>query len=235
MSRLRASLRHDARLQARSQLYTLGLGAAIVLGVLVRATVPGEHLGRALPVVFMLGIGGTTYMFGASMVLFDRAQGTLDALRVSPLLAREYLLAKMVTLTAFALVESAVIYLVAGGAGRVDPLPLVAGATVLGASLTALGLGQVASHPSVTSFLVPDGLVTSLVAQLPVAHALGLGPSWLWYLVPTQAPFRLMLGAVDPLEGPDAAYVAAMSLALLGGSTMYAIRRSRTRLGLRHR
>jgi fluoroquinolone transport system permease protein len=130
---LRATLRLDVRLQARSRLYVIGLFVAVLLGLALRALVPPEHVGRGLAAFYVLGLGGTTFMFGASMLLLERGEGTLAALRTTPLTPRDYVASKVLTLTGFALVESAVVF---GLAARdLPPRPglLVLGALVLGA------------------------------------------------------------------------------------------------------
>lgn len=220
--RFSSTLGLDVRQQGRSQLYVVGFGVALAMGLMGRFLIPASWLGRALPIFYLLGIGGTTYMFGASMVLLDKTEGTLDALRVTPLRVEEYLGSKALSLTSFALLESGVVYLVAGGWEAVTPLPLFAGAAVLGSSLTCMGMGQVASHDSVTSFLVPGAVFVSLVVQLPVFYALDIGPSVLWYCTPTQGPMLLMLAGSESLTCLQWVYAVLVSLALMTGSYAYA-------------
>lgn len=215
-------VRLDTRLQARSQLYAIGLFMAFATGVFVRLVIPETLMGRALPVFYLLAIGGTTYMFGASMVLFDKSQGTLDALRVSPLSTEIYLASKVLTLTGFALVESTVVAVVAGAWGHVALVPLFGGAAVLAVGLTLVGLGQVAAHDSVTSFLMPGAVGVSLVSQLPAFWVLGVGPALLWWLIPTQGPLRIMLSGALPLSGTEAGGAAASCVVLVGGGWLYA-------------
>ena len=81
----------------------------------------------------------------------------------SPLAAREYIVSKALTLSAFALVEAAIVVLVAGRAELESPILLVLGVLVLGACYTLVGVGQVAPYRSVTSFLFPGAVVVSLV------------------------------------------------------------------------
>ena len=52
-------------------------------------------------------------MFVASLVLLEKSEGTLQALRAAPLPTRTYLLSKVVSLTTFAIIESLVTYIVA--------------------------------------------------------------------------------------------------------------------------
>lgn len=212
----------DIRLQARSQLYAVGIFMSGLTGVLARLVVPAESFARVLPVFYLLAIGGTTYMFGASMVLFEKSQGTLEALRVSPLTSSRYLMSKVLTLTAFALLECMIVAFVAGAIGRVSFGPLLLGILILAVGLTLVGLGQVARHDSVTSFLMPGAVGVSLVSQLPAFWVLGVGPSWLWWLIPTQGPLRIMLAGELPLSIPEGWLTVLNSAVLVAGGWVYA-------------
>lgn len=212
--RLIATLALDVRVQAQSRLYAIGIFAAVLLGLgarwLLHATGdPERYVGPALAAFYLLGLGGTTMMFGASTLLMEKSQGTLLALRVSPLTRTDYVTSKLLTLSGFAAVESFVIYLGAGGWG-VAPLPLLGGIVMLGVMYTYLGLGLASPHESVTSFLFPWTLLVSIVAQLPFFFVLGVGPEGLWYFIPTQAAVLLMLSATQSLEWWQWVYVVVV-------------------------
>ncbi|CAN0598147.1 unnamed protein product, partial [Laminaria digitata] len=96
-----AQLRLDVRLQARSRLYVIGIVVSVMLGALGRFLIGPQHAAQAVPILYLLGLGGTTYIYGATMVLLERSEGTLLALRVSPLSEKTYLLSKLINLTAF--------------------------------------------------------------------------------------------------------------------------------------
>ncbi len=234
--RLAASLALDVRLQAQSKLYAIGLFAAVLLGLGTRwmlsvSESPEAYMTPALAAFYVLGVGGTTYMFGAATILMEKGEGTLHALRVSPLRQREYVLSKIITLTAFATVESAVIYFIAGGLG-VSPLPLLAGVLMLGVLYTLIGLGQSAGHDSMTSFLFPWAVLVSLIIQLPALYIVDIGPPWLWHLIPTQAPILVMLSGAQPLSVGQWIYVALMGIGSITLAALWCRARFRRHLGL---
>jgi fluoroquinolone transport system permease protein len=232
VNRLRAALGLDVRLQARSRLYHIGLFVAVVMGLAVRFYVPERALGRGLAVFYLAGIGGTTYMFGASVVLLEKSERTLAALRVSTITSREYLASKVLTLASFAAVESAVVLVLAAPGSSLSPAPLLAGVLVLGVLYTLIGVGQVASYDSVTTFIFPGVLVVSLVLQLPFLYLIGVEPSLPFYLVPTQAPVLLMLGAFEPLAAWQWTYAAVVSALSIAGACWFAFARFRTHIRL---
>ena len=231
MSRFASALQLDVRLQARSRLYAIGIAVAILMGVAGRFIFQPESAGLILPIFYLLGIGGTTFMFGSSMLLLEKSQGTLEALRVSPLTAAEYLRSKAATLTTFALAESAIVFAIVYRGGEISPVVLVAGLVVLGLSYTYIGIGLASSFDSVTGFLFPSATVVSVILQLPFLGALDIGPSWLWAMIPSAAPLALMRAAF----GADISwsYAIGVSILLVVASVLYAHARFERYVGLR--
>jgi fluoroquinolone transport system permease protein len=198
---------------------------AVATGLAARFLLSSELAGPALALVILLGIGGTTYIFGASLVLADKSQGTLQALRTSPVTARQYIVSKVVTLVAFAMLESAIIYVVGFFGTPFDIAPLVAGVVVLGAFYALLSMGQVAPHDSVFSFLIPGALLVGSITQWPALYVLEIGPPEIWYFIPTMAPLLLMLAGYEPLATWQWVYAIVVSLGSIAVVAWWAERR----------
>lgn len=91
----------------------------------------------------------------------EKSEGTISALRTSPLSSSAYIGSKVLTLATFATVESAILTLIGFYRRSVDvdwPV-LFAGVVLLSVFQTLIGLGQVVTHDSSTAFLIPDALV----------------------------------------------------------------------------
>lgn len=227
-----AQLRLDVRLQARSRLYVIGIIVSIMLGAMGRFLIGPQHGAQAVPIVYLLGLGGTTYIYGATMVLLERSEGTLLALRVSPLSASTYLLSKVLTLTAFATLEGVIVHAIGFWGVSVDAVPLIAGVLAV-ASLNALiGLGHVAAHTHLFSWLIPGALIVSSVLQWPALFVLKVGPPAVWYLLPTQGPLLLMMAGFTALEPWQWAYAALSTTLSLAGLWWWSHRRIAQYLGL---
>jgi fluoroquinolone transport system permease protein len=235
VSILSASLGLDVRLQKRSRLYDIGIVVAVLMGLMGRFLFTTESAGAAIASFFLLGTGGTTYFFSAALVLMEKSEGTLSALRTSPVTARAYIISKVLTLSSFALLEGLVVFVV-GFYGRgidVDPVPLFAGLLSLSVMQTLIGLGQVATHTSITAFLIPDALVVGGILQLPFLYALKVGPPAIWYAIPSHAPFMVMLGASRTLDTWQWLYGGGLSVILVVVAFVWAERRFDRHIGLR--
>ncbi len=235
MSVLAATLKLDVRLQARSKLYVIGIVVSLMSGLIGRFMIGPRYASVALPILYLLSLGGTTYVFGASTVIAEKSQGTLRALRTSPLTVNAYLASKLLTLTAFAGLEGALLHAVGFGGVAFNPLPLVAGVLVLGSLYTLLGMGQVASQSSFTAFLFPGAMLVTMVAQLPALSAFDIGPTALWYCVPTQGPFLLIRAAFQPLATWQWIYAVTMSSVTIVALAWWARRRFIRLIGLQVR
>jgi fluoroquinolone transport system permease protein len=211
MSLLAATLKLDMRLQARSKLYGIGIVVSLLLGLLGRYFIPADYAGQVLAAVYLAGLGSTTYMIGASLLLLEKSEGTLQALRTTPLTSTAYIMSKVITLTFFAVLESVIVYVVAFSGVHLNPVPMLFGVVCLGVIYTLVGLGQVASYDSVTSFLFPGAVIVTGVMQLPVFYVI-VGPLEVWYFIPTQGSMLLMLGATETLEVWQWAYAIVVSL-----------------------
>jgi len=207
-----STIRLDVTVQARSKLYTLGVGIAVALGFAVRGLLGRDFPGLILPALLLFVVGGTTYLFVAGMVIFEKAEHTLDAQLVTPLRIPEYLVSKLLTLTLFALLEGAIIVAIANGREGIRALPLLAGIVAMGSLFTLCGLVQVAGQSSVTKFLMPGAFIWGSIVPLPLVDHFGIWPSPLWYLWPTQAHLLLMKAGFEPVANLKLAYAAIYSV-----------------------
>jgi len=231
MSTLFATLKLDVRLQTRSKLYAIGIFVALLMGLAGRYIVHPDYAGRVLAVFYLVGIGSTTYFFAAALVLLEKSEGTLQALRTTPLTSTAYILSKVITLTSFALLESAIVYAVAFVGVPFNPTPMIFGVVFLGVIYTLVGLGQVASHDSVTGFLFPNAVVVTLIMELPMFYVIS-GPDPIWYLIPTHGSLLLMLGATESLALWQWTYAVAVSLVSIVVAFWWAKRRFTRSIGL---
>ena len=105
-----------------------------------------------------------------------------------------------------------------------NPVPMLFGVVCLGVLYTLVGLGQVASHNSVTAFLFPGAALVTGVLQLPIFYVI-VGPLEVWYFIPTQGSMLLMLGATETLEVWQWAYAIVVSLVSIVVAFWWAKRR----------
>lgn len=209
MTRLLATLWLDCQLQIRNRFYLLsGIFAGIMI-LLMRYFLSPEILAQAIPALFLVTIAGTTYLFAGGLILFERGEGTLQGLTVTPLRPWEYLLSKVISLSLLALVESLLITGLGYG-WNLNLGSLCSGILVMGILYSLICFIVVFRYSSVIDFLMPS-LILNLILQLPMLDYFQLWDTPLLMLLPTQGPLLLMKAAFVPLDPVDLVYAVGIS------------------------
>lgn len=212
-ARLRTAVGGDFRAQWRFGFVAVGVLVAVTGAAVLRAFATPAW-GFAIPAFVIGNVATTTYYFAACLVLFEKGEGTLEAVVVTPLRIREYLGSKVATLTVLASVETLAI-LAFAYPGPLAAAPLVLGTAATSVALALLGIVAVARYDSVTNFLFPSVGVL-LASQLPILDSLGVAKSPVFWLHPAR-PFLLLLeAALRPLSSVEWAYALGFSAATLG-------------------
>lgn len=239
MSRLLSTMRTDVTVQMRNQLYAIGIGAGALVAVAISQLGSPTLLPAIVPTLMLLVVGGSTLLYVAGMILFERDEGTLDAVIVSPLRTAEYLGSKTLTLTALATLESIVMIggamLIMGFAAPVT-LPnipvLLLGILAIGVIYTLIGIVLVVRYDKITDFLIPMSAV-AVVLQLPFLHFLGWIEHPAFLLIPTSAPTMIMRGAYVGLAGWEWLYGIGYTAALIALLARWAQRAFETHITMK--
>ncbi len=214
MNRLAAALRWDFQLQWRFGFFAVGAIVTVVMIALLRP-IMSEDLGFLIPAWALGNLAVTTFYFVACLVLFEKGEGTLEAIVVTPLRPGEYLASKALSLSVLATVETLLIVALVYP-GELRWLPLAFGTFAMSLLYVLVGFWAVARYDSITEFLFPSVLYVALI-QVPGIDSLGLLQSPLFYLFPSQGYLLLARAAVEPVATWQLVYailILAFSLAL---------------------
>jgi fluoroquinolone transport system permease protein len=222
VSRLAATLRLDARLQARNRVYLIVAVAAAGLALALRALFSSEQLHFFMPLVALSGVGITTLFLVGVLLLLERGEGTLDVVLVSPLRPSEYLASKLLTVTALALVESVLITTLAYGFDLTFPW-LALGVLLRAGLVGAVGVAVGVRHRSITDFLLPT-IPLALAFDLPVFWYLELWQSPFFYLWPTLPSLLFAKAAFLPVEPAQLVYAGVYGVLAMGAAILWASR-----------
>jgi fluoroquinolone transport system permease protein len=236
MTRLISAMKTDVTVQVRNNLYGIGIGVAVLIAGLLSQLANPAELAVTIPVTMLLVVGGSTLLYVAGLIIFEKDEGTLNALIVSPLRTSEYLWSKIITLTLLATLEAAIMV---GGAMlimsrssevTIPNIPiLLLGIVAMGVLYTLTGIVLIVRYQQITDFLVPV-LVMAMVLQAPFVHFLGIIEHPAFLIIPTSAPTMLMQGAFVQLTTWEWAYVLTYTAALIIGLTIWAYRAFNTHI-----
>ena len=223
MTRLLAAMKTDVVLQARNQLYGISIGVALVSAAALAWLSPLDLVAGTFPMALLMFVGGSTLLYVVAMIILEKDDGTLAAIAVSPLRPREYLAAKVVTLSALATLEGVLI--VAGAwliLRRNGDLPLPSAWTLVGLVALAVmhvlvGIVLVVRYQRITEAMLPMGAVAT-VLQLPALYFVGAIDHPALLAIPSAAPTLLIRAGFAPLATWEWVYAlagSAVTIALL--------------------
>ncbi len=229
MSSVAAAVALDLRTQWRYGI--VAVAAALTAGwTLLLLLIPAAAARALGPYVLFLDTATFGVFFLAALMLYERTEGVLSSLAVSPLRPVAYVTSKFATLTGVA-AAAAIPVTVAATRDAVGAAPRSLGYALLGVALCslfflAMSLFLVIPYRTITGFLVtaPWPMVPFLLA--PLLHFAGLVNTSALFAVPTVGGAELVRAAFDPGAvswppgGPAvaAAYLAAAVALLLAGA-----------------
>lgn len=230
MSRLLSTMILDTKVQVRNNLYTIGIGVGVVVAFALSQLITSDQMPAVIPTLMLLVIGGSTLLYVAGMILFEKDEGTINASIVSPLSPTEYLLSKIITLTTLATLEAIVmiggtmLFLSFGQAVTIpNLLVLLVGILAISVMYTLIGIIMIVRFDSITDFIIPLSVV-AVIMQLAFLYFLGLIDSPIFLIIPVSAPSMIMRGAYVDLSAGEWIYGIAYTSVLLVGMSIWAYR-----------
>lgn len=193
----------DVRLQYAYGIYPVYavLTALFVVGLSVAD--PGLRAGAAVLLIAtdsaVLG-----FYFIAVLVLYERTEGVLDALVVSPLGTDGYLLSKTLTLSALATATSLAVAVAGGGVSLRTPV-LVVGVALSAAVFVLLGFVAVSRFDSVNEYFL-SAAIWGAVLFSPLLGHFGLFESPLFYLLPVRPLLVTVEAGFHPVPAWEVGY-----------------------------
>ena len=207
MKHLAAMIRWYLLLDYRFYIIHISLVTVALWTVLVSVIVPANTPKIIVALIFLdpaiLG-----FVFIGALVLYEKTNRSLQALTVTPMEPREYLLTHIITLTAIALLASFVLVALTRGVA-VNYLYFITGVVLTSTFFVLAGFIAVSRFSTVNEYFIA-GAIALLVLNAPLLYHFGLSDSWLFYLFPTQASLLLLSGIFEPVSLPDTLYAVVM-------------------------
>lgn len=208
MRELLALLRWDLVMQYRYGFWIAGLVVTVMWWMLL-GPLPPEYREVWLPCLLYLDIGALGLMFVAGVLFFERRQGVLDALVVTPVRTWAWLASKVLTLTLLSTVMAVVLVLLTAG-GDVAWPRLVPSFALVAGLYTLLGFLLAARFGSVSSFLVAFSLV-GVPFALPLLDYFAVWRHPLLWLNPAQPTAVLIWRSFRPGAGLEFAVAVVLT------------------------
>jgi len=154
----------EIKMGIRSRIYPLYFLAAMFYGLILRA-IPGGYRVSGVPLLLFMEPALLGFTFVGSIILFEKKDGVLGALAVTPVEFRNYYWAKALTMAGLSLVAALVI-LGIGMGFELEYLYALWGVLLTSLVYTFLGIGLVATHRSLDDYFVAI-LAVFVISILP--------------------------------------------------------------------
>jgi fluoroquinolone transport system permease protein len=225
--RFASLLRWDLVLQVR-QGFLLAGAVVAATWILLAARWVDPGFASWAPAFALGNLSITSFYFVAGLVLFERGEGSLQAVWLTPVRPAEYLASKVVSLALFAVVETGVILAACFGLA-LSWVPLCLGMLAMSAIYTLIGVLAVLRYEGISEFILPSALLLTIL-ELPALETVGLWKSALLWLLPLRPPLLVLEWAVahERVGAGALAFGVLGSLfwiALLGAGCRRALRR----------
>ncbi|MFN8442180.1 MAG: hypothetical protein U0175_15470 [Caldilineaceae bacterium] len=195
MKRFWVTFQNDLRVQWRSGFYAATLFVTL-FWVAILSQLQAFDFTSLLPSMLIGNLAVSTFYFVAALVLLEKDEGSLTALRVTPLRLKEYLLSKVLSLTIPALLETLVLTALIAG-WQVNWLLLIGCILLTSTIYVLVGFAVVQRYRGINEFLLPSGLLVGLL-WLPLMVR-GAGILLPWYTPhPLNPAFWLVNAALVP-------------------------------------
>lgn len=156
-------------------------------------------------------------ILAGGIVLLERDQGTLDPLFVTPIRIREYLLAKVCSLSVLSLLAAWAVHGTANGM-PVSPLAFSLGVLMTSSFMTLLSIGVAARCQTINSFILLSQ-VYALPFVLPLLGYLNVWNYRLFLLLPSEGTLRLLQGAFHSVSAGN--YLYSLSILTIWNIAAY--------------
>jgi len=189
MRRLKAAVINDIRFQFKHGFYYAYLFVSIVY-ILGLMGLKGEIKNSVATLILLTDTSILGFFFIGGIVLMEKEQNILESLFVSPLLLKEYLIAKVLSLTILSILSSLLIIIVTFGI-KPEILIFIPGLILSASFFTLFGIFVVAKAKNVNDYFL-KALKIGMFISAPIVDYLGLFVSPLFYLFPTKASIILI-------------------------------------------
>lgn len=197
MRRLLKSIRGDMFMQVKYGFYTV-YGVISLVYIISFKQLPNKATMILLPLIIFSDPALLGFYFISGLVLLEKGENILEYLIVTPLRAHEYLISKMLSLTALSLITSILISFLIYSF-QFNILLFSVGVVLTSLLFILIGFIAVAKFPTINEYLL-SSIIYITILCIPVVDYLGLYKSSIFYIFPTQASLLLIRGAFVGLE-----------------------------------
>lgn len=196
MKRFLAAVKLDICLQFKYGIY-LVYGIITFFYILLLSFLPKNISTFLTPFIIFSDPSFLGFFFLGGLIFFEKDEGTIQSIVITPLKIEEYILSKVVSLTIVALISGFLVSIV--NYKSINYFILFLAIFLTSTFFTLLGFIAVIKLKSVNEYLLASILYLSILG-LPILEYFNLYKSNFFYLLPTQASLILFQSAFNHID-----------------------------------
>jgi len=194
--RLMSAVKSDMKFQIKQGFYTVYIILTIMYMIIIKQ-LPYNMKNIAIPLVVFTDPSVVGFFFIGGIVMLEKVQGVYKYLAVTPLRAREYLMAKVVSLSILAEAAGLAITAVTNRENVNWPL-LGVGILLTSVFFTLYGFVAASNCNSMNQYFIKM-VPYMLIIIIPCFSIIGFKFSWLFSVFPSVAGLKLVFGAFNDI------------------------------------
>lgn len=188
--RIASLLKQDVKYQFRNGIHLI-YAVLTVLYIIILRVLPG--LPRQYAGIFMLftDTGVLGFFFIGALILLERNEQVFETLFITPLQIGEYIISKVISLTALSLVCSVLIYVFSAQVTAGGLFVLILAVFLSSVLFTILGIGFSVIAPSLNHYFMYSLVLVAVIVPAIIEY-IGLFSTLFIYLLPTAGPLYMI-------------------------------------------
>lgn len=210
MNRLSTLIKFEFQLQWKYGLMPAGVLMS-GMWLLILSFFPASAMTVAVPLVLLGDLATMGYMFIASMIYFEKGQGSIHAMMVTPIAIKEYIRSKLIALLIYIVCVSFIVVQGISSFKGLNPNYVYLILSIVFTAVLHMLLGVLfsAKFDSFTDFLFPTGLIFMFLMipmisffKIPAIQFMEI----FYYLWPTHGLILMLRAIFAPISGLQLAY-----------------------------
>lgn len=219
MSKLLNLVKWDIKFQLNNGLYIAGAILSLVW-LFVLIIFPASAMEYVIPIVVLSDVGTMGMLFIGAILFFEKGQGSIKAVVVTPMKPQTYIQSKVISLLIFVVLATFIVII---GPTLIKGIPInliifPAAIIIIATSYILLGFILSAYFKSFTDFIFPMGLVF-MVLNLPLLFIFDISALEPFrrfvYLLPSHGMVILLKGMFEPQTARDLIYAVIYNLIII--------------------
>lgn len=198
MKNIKKAIKSDFLFQLREGFFIIYFAISIIY-LLILSVLPADYLPIVLPILIFSDPAGIGLFFIGGIIMLERKQGIINYLIVTPLLVKEYIISKAITLSTLAVVVSLIVTIFTSITNSVNYFVLITSTFLTANFFTFIGILIVLNCTNLNEYFVKI-IPWMILLSIPCLSLMGIPYGELFNIIPSVASIQLIFGAFHDIS-----------------------------------